>query len=264
MLGAGAASHMRKLLAITIVAVGLGCAGCAASVEVVESDSRTDTRAGETMASQPTSAAESTVASNWCRDDGNYRARLIETDTATNEVLVEQRLEVNGDQLRSETAGAESGQVIFKNAQAWAFDSDGWQELPVLPVRPLRTQWVNNFVTGPAVARAAESSTPDTIDGFDVRRVALTFEQFRDAFSAKVDDSDYVPEETSFTYWLDSCDQIVKAEIITVFGPATADLMGPDFPLELSYTYESYDIGGTFDAVEPGEPIAPIPAPTDS
>lgn len=237
-----------------VVAVALMSAGCSSSVAVGEPPSSDSVRGA---------AAASTQATQ-CRDDGSFRARLVETDAATSEVLSEFRYEVDDDHVRAELAGAESGQVVLQETDAWRFDSAGWQQLPSLPVRPLRTAWVNNFVTGPAVARAGVSSGTDTVYNFDVRRIELTYEQFRDAFPQKVADSDYVPDGTSFVYWLDPCDEIVRAEIITTFGPATAALMGPGFPLMISYTYESYDIGADYEAVTPGEPITPIPPPSDS
>jgi hypothetical protein len=199
-----------------------------------------------------------------CRDNGSYRARLVETDAVTGEVLTEYRYEVNDEHQRTERAGTDSGQVVFQGSDAWAFDATGWQELPVVPVRPLRTPWVNNFVTGPAVARAGATSERDTLYGFDTRRVELTYHEFDEAFPQKTRDADYDPEATVFTYWLDPCDQIVRADITTTFGPVTAELMGPDFPLRLNYSYESYDIGTDFAAVTPGDPLRPIPPPPDS
>jgi hypothetical protein len=179
-------------------------------------------------------------------------------------------------EVRREIA-AEEGQWIFEDLDgdgypranvvvdgvSWNLSGDGvWEEQPIVPVRFPLLVWVNGYVTGDGVARVFAPGERSELAGIPVTQYEGGIEEMTRAFPGKMRGREFeLP--TSFTYWVDDCGALLKADVtIELGGEERAIAVDVGLPTTYRYQYEVYDVGAEFEIARPDPGYLPvIPGP---
>lgn len=199
-----------------------------------------------------------------------FRSRFSETaEGYQSEVL----REIHGDNAQwvmtipvGETffGGSDRAQIII-GEDVWNLEDGEWEPFPVVPLRWPLLVWVNGYVTREGVARVFDPGETDEIAGIPATVYRGGVEEMTAAFPGKMRGREFVPEMTTYTYWVDECSDLLKAEVVVELGGEEREIaLDIDLPTTYRYDYVVYDVGAEFTIVPP-EPgyMPPIPAPAN-
>lgn len=231
---------------------------------------------GSTATSSSTAQRASTTAVTVTADENcldpsvtPYRSRFTETTDGYQSQVMR---EIEGDNAQwiltypvteKLSGGSIQAQVIV-GEEVWNLEGETWEPFPVVPLRWPLLVWVNGYVTGKGVASNFPPGETDTVAGIPTTIYRGGITEMTDAFPGKMRGREFVDELTSYTYWVDDCGDLLKAEIrIELGGEERSIAADIDLPTAYYYDYIVYDVGADF-TIEPPKPgyLPMIPPPT--
>ena len=242
---------MRVVTALGIAAIVLaGCAG---------SDSGTAAVGGEDVSGE---------GSSMCRRDATFRADFRELDAVTGEEYTSLRHEVDGDRVRIEPSSTADALLLTESGN-WQLTDGTWSETPggVRPVRPLRTPWMNNFVTGSGIERATSPVGDTTVAGIVATVYEPTMTELEAAVPERFREREFDPSRSTFRYVVDRCGDVIAGDVALAFAGDEATFLDESGISDvLLYRYVTYDTGAAMPHLDerPTGLLPPIPPPPAS
>ena len=241
---------MRGVTALGIAAVVLaGCSG---------SDDEPAAINGEDVSGE---------RSSMCRRDASFRADFREFDAVTGEEYTSLRHEVDGERVRIEPSSTADA-LLLTDSGNWQFIDGTWSETPggVRPVRPLRTPWMNNFVTGAGIERATSPVGETTVAGIEATVYEPTMAELELAVPERFREREFDPSRSTFRYVVDRCGDVIAGDVALAFAGDDATFLDESGISDvLLYRYVTYYTGEAMPHLaEPAGALPPIPPPPAS
>lgn len=178
--------------------------------------------------------------------------------------------EIAGDRAQWTFSSADDGTpslaLIRIGDEVWTFnDEDGWEPFPVVPRRLPLLVWVNGYVNGPEVRGGLDRGEAAEVAGIPATIFRGGVSEMTETFPGKMRDRELVDDLTSFTYWVDDCGDLLRADVVIELGGEERQIaIDVDLPTRYRYQYLVYDIGAELVFEPPRNRELPIIPPPPS
>ena len=140
-----------------------------------------------------------------------------------------------------------------------------WGRSAITPIRFPLLVWVNGYVNGQGVVDHLVAGEIDPVAGIPATVYRGSVVEMTAAFPGKLRDRELIPEATSFTYWVDECGTLLRADVVIELGGEEREIAKDlELPTTYRYQYLVFDVGADIDIEPPVDGVLPdIPAPPD-
>lgn len=154
-------------------------------------------------------------------------------------------------------------QIIIDD-EVWNLEGEEWKTFPVVPARWPLLVWVNGHVSGALLVDNLVAGERDVVAGIETTIYHGDIAAMTAAVPRRMLGREFVEDGTSFTYWVDDCHELLRADVVIELGGEEREIAeSAGLPASYRYDYIVYDVGADFDIAPPEPGFLPeIPLPS--